>query len=236
MRVVLDTGAVMSLIMSKLATTLRARRQKSNIYIAGLGSSTPSNSIVTVALTSSVNPTAPQLHIPAHVVDHICNGHRAQNLDAVCQLGFLQGKTLADPYFGKAGKVVLLIGIKFSNRCHQHMRIEDAPDQDLVAIETILSWVIGGDSQTDEELRGEKVSHPCVHANYEEATTDDLLKRFFNQEEVPSQEEPTLLGEDQQAIDQFDATTTHLKDGHNEVRLPRKTSALPLRESRPSAE
>ena len=112
----------------------------------------------------------------------------------------------------------------------------DAFDRDLVAIETIFGWVIGGDTQTDEELRGEEVSHPCLHANYEESTTDDLLKRFFDQEEVPSQEEPTLIGEDQQAIDQFDAITTRLKDGCYEVHLPRKTSALPLGESRSLAE
>ena len=121
-------------------------------------------------------------------------------------------KTLADPYFGKSGKVDLLIG-KYSNRCRRHMRIEDASDRDLMAIETIFSWVIGGDTQIDEELQGEEVSHPCLHANYEEATTNDLLKRFFDQEEVPNQEEPTLIGEDQQAINQFDSTTTGLKDG-----------------------
>ena len=235
-RVVLDSGAAMSLITSKLANTLKARRQKSNIYIAGLGGSTPSNSIVTVTLTSSVNPTAPPLYIQAHVVHHICNGHRAQNLDAVCQLDFLQGKTLADPYFGKAGKVDLLIGIKYSNRCRRHMRVEDAPDRDLVAVETIFGWVIGGDTQMNEELHEEEASHPCLHANYEEATTNDLLKRFFDQEEVPNHEEPALAGEDQQVIDNFHSTTTRLKDGRYEVRLPRKASTLPLGESRPLAE
>ena len=42
-------------------------------------------------------------------------------------------KTLADPYFAKSGKVDLLIG-KYSNRCRRHMRIEDAPDRDLMVL------------------------------------------------------------------------------------------------------
>ena len=116
------------------------------------------------------------------------------------------------------------------------MRVEDAPDRDLVAVETIFGWVIGGDTQMNEELHEEEASHPCLHANYEEATTNYLLKRFFDQEEVPNYKEPALAGEDQQVIDKFHSTTTRLKDGRYEVRLPRKASTLPLGESRPLAE
>ncbi len=80
----------MSLITSRLANTLKTTKQKSSIYICELGGgSTLSNSLVTVNLNSSVNPTAPQLVIQAYVIDHIGDGHRAQNLDAVHQLDFL---------------------------------------------------------------------------------------------------------------------------------------------------
>ncbi len=179
----------MSLITSRLANTLKTSKQKSSIYTDGLGGgSTPSNSVVTVNLNLSVNPTASQPVIQAHVVDHICDGHRAQNLDAVHQLDFLRGKTLADPYFGKSGRVDLLIGIKYANRCRRHMRIEDTPDRDLVAIETIFGWVIGGDTHINEDSKNKEIVYPCYHADYEDTNTDELLKKFFEQEEVPTQE------------------------------------------------
>ncbi len=151
---------------------------------------------LSVNMNSSVNSTAPQLVIKAHVVDHICEGHRAQNLDAVYQLDFLRDKTLADPYFGKSCRVHLLIGIKYAKRCRRHMSIEDAPDRDLVAIEAIFGWVIGGDTQIYEDSENKEIVYPCYHADYEDTSTDELLKKFFEQEEVPTQEEPSLASED----------------------------------------
>ncbi len=182
-----------------------------------------------------MNPTAPQLVIQAHVVDHICDGHQAQNLAAVRQLDFLQGKTLEDPYFGKSGRVDLLIGIKYGNRYRRYMRIEDAPDRDLVAIETIFGWVIGDDTHINEDSQNKEMVYPCYHADYEETSTDELLKKFFEQE-VPTQEEPSLAAEDQQAIDLFNKSTTRLKDGRYKVCLTRKKLDPLLGESRPLAE
>ena len=46
------------------------------------------------------------------------------------------------------------------------MRIEDAPDRDFGGY---FGWVIGEDTQIDEELQGKEVLHPCFHANCEEA-------------------------------------------------------------------
>ena len=67
-------------------------------------------------------------------------------------------------------------------------------------------------------------------------TTNDLLRRFFDQEEVPNKEQQTLIAEDQQVIEKFYSTPICLKDGRYEVCLPRKTSALPYVDSRPLVE
>jgi len=83
---------------------------------------------------------------------------------------------------------------------------------------------------------GKDSLYSCFHANYKESSTDELLKKFFELEEVPNQEEPTIATEEQQAIDLFDSTRTHLEDGRYKVHLLRKECAPLLGESRFLAE
>ena len=49
--------------------------------------------------------------IEGDIVDRICNDIKEQFADHVKQMKFLEGKQLADPYLGQAGRVDLLLSI-----------------------------------------------------------------------------------------------------------------------------
>ena len=68
-------------------------------------------------------------------------------MDEIKRLDFLKGNRLADTYIGQPGRVDLLIGIKHLIRARCHMRLEDAQDRDMTAMETQFGWVLGGDSR-----------------------------------------------------------------------------------------
>ena len=96
----------------------------------------------------------------------------------------------------------------------------------LQAIKTIFGWVVGGDAGEVTE------SGLCLRAEYDTSTTNRLLQRLWDQEEMPQEEEPCLAKEEQQAVDLFQSTTTRLKDGRYQVGLPHQDPPLELGESR----
>ena len=134
---VLDSGAVMSLVTLRLVNTIRAKRLHTDMAILSLGGTTTAHNKVELLLTSIMGPDSPPLRVDAYVVDKLCD-HRKQDMDEIKQLDVLKGKRLADPYISQPGRVDLLIGIKHLNRARCHMRLEDAPDRDMTAMETSL--------------------------------------------------------------------------------------------------
>ena len=98
------------------------------------------------------------------------------------------------------------------------MRIENAPDRDMTAMETQFGRMLRGDSCREEALAAEPQSQAAMHVMYEDKPLDKTLYEFFEREEIPDQEEPTLSMEEQQAMTFFHvSTTTHLPDGCYEV-------------------
>ena len=231
-RAVLDSGAAMSLTTSRLANSL-ASRKLSSISIMGVSVTSPvrSNSIVDLTLTAPFNPSAKPIHIQAHVVEKICSDHRDQHLDVVKELAFLRGKMLADPYFDHAGRFDLLLGIAHTTLCAMEgVGPVVSSNHKLQAIKTIFDWVVGGDSGEVME------SSLRLRAEYDTSTTNCLLQRLWEQEEMPQEEEPCLAKEEQRAVDLFPSTTTRLKDKRYQVRLPSQDPPLELDESRSIAE
>ncbi len=86
-----------------------------------------------------------------------------------------------------------------------------------MAIKTIFGWLIGGDTQVNEDSQNKEMVYPCYYVGYEDINTNKLLNKFFEQE-VLTQEEPSHAAEDQQAIDLFNKSTTRKNDGRYKVR------------------
>ena len=74
-RMVLDSGAVMSLVTSRLVNTIRAKRLHTDMAILSLGGTTAAHNNVELLLTSIMCPDSPPLRVDAYVVDKLCD-HR----------------------------------------------------------------------------------------------------------------------------------------------------------------
>ena len=161
-------------------------------------------------------------------MDKLCD-HNKQDMDEIKRLEFLKGKRLADPYIGQPGRADLQIGIKYLNRARCHMRLEDAPDRDMTAMETQFGWVLGGDSRREGELATANAFQPAMRVSCEDQPLNQTLSKVFQREE---DDDTSLVVEEKQVVDLFQNTTITLEGERYEVRLPRKERALPLGETK----
>ena len=144
-RVLLDTGATMSLITSRLANSLKARKIRSHTDITGLGGGITSSYQVEVNLGSAFRTGGETLNVVAHVVECITSDYPKQDLATIRQMPFLQGLHLADPEFGRSGRVDLLLGVTHCNHCTWD-EVKSSPDRNLTGMENhfwLGHWRVG---------------------------------------------------------------------------------------------
>ena len=142
-RALVDSVATVSVITSQLAHSQKAKRHASDSNIEGIGGPLGSNHTVELTLSSPHGYSDQAVAIEAHIVDRICNDTKEQFADHIKQMKFLEGKQLADPYLGQAGRVDLLLSILDSFECFLD-GTAFSEDRKLRAQETIFGWAIGG--------------------------------------------------------------------------------------------
>ena len=151
-RAVLDSGAMISMVLSKLANYLRAPRIKdSTIHITGVGGQILSPYMVELSLSSTHAGAAEQITIQAHVVDQIPKTSVAMGMDRIYRLEFMQGLPLAYPEFSNTSKVDLLLGQAHTVRCELRGSAY-SKEGDLKDQRTIFGWTVGG-SINDSSLQ-----------------------------------------------------------------------------------
>lgn len=107
----------------------------------------------------------------------------------------------------------VIIGVDYLPRILKGVTMV-SDDKKLIAQETIFGWVISG------SVRSGCLS-PCYSITSHTCNSlDNLLERFWQQEEIPSKS--TLSLEDEQCEKLFTETTTRLPTGRFVVRLPFK--------------
>ena len=221
----LDNGAGMSLITSRLANSLKARRVRAPQQIAGLAGELTSNDALRVNLGTTFGRGGESIDIVAQVVDCITPDYPPQDLRAIRDLPFLKDLTLADLGFGTSGRVDLLLGIVDSNRCTLDESVSSSSDRTIRAWNTIFGWAVGG------ETEGPSTSNVCMRVTAADVRGDELKQRIWLVDEVPGD----ALGYDsdeKRAADCFQDTIYREPDGRYVVQLPRKISPPKLGESR----
>lgn len=161
-RVLLDNGAGMSLITSRLANSLKAQRVRAPQQIAGIAGELTSNDAVRISLGTSFGRGGECVDIMAQVVDCITPDYPPQDLKAIRDLPFLKDLTLADPGFGTSGRVDLLLGIIDSNRCTLDESVSSS-DRYIQAWNTIFGWAVG------VETDGPVTSNVCMRVTAADA-------------------------------------------------------------------
>ncbi|XP_059221109.1 uncharacterized protein LOC131995877 [Stomoxys calcitrans] len=126
----------------------------------------------------------------------------------------LEDLDLADPHFNKSAQIDLVLG----NDSERFINIEGIKKNicgDTSAYNTIFGWVLSG------PMRAETVFSFSVNVlKPEEPAISDLLRKFWEQEEIPSS--PLVSDSDAFCEEFYRKTTTRISDGRYMVRLPFK--------------
>ncbi|XP_044586043.1 uncharacterized protein LOC123266074 [Cotesia glomerata] len=218
-RDLLDSGSEISFISDTLAKVLHLRHTRSNITILGIGSSKAGHTkgCVTITLASQHSDQSLTLQV------HILGGLTAQ-LPATSVIGadvaHFSDLTLADPDFASPGPIDVIVGANYYGQVITGEIIRcEAPG--LLAKNTIFGWIILGPVQAN--------SPPPPRAHYAVSNQcdqglQDLLSRFWLQEEV-------MLDHSRSLSPDEEACEAHFKDTHSRDSSGRYIVRLPLRSS-----
>ena len=132
--------------------------------------------------------------------------------------------TLADPDFGRPGRIDILLGVDVFAEVVRQGRRAGRPGSPS-AFETDFGWVLAGETNVG-------LSHLTLTSHHTTvAAGEDLLRRFWEIEEN-TVDHANLSPEEQTVVQHFEQHHIRTKDGHFVVPLPRKPHSNPLGESR----
>lgn len=135
----------------------------------------------------------------------------------------LSGLKLADPKFGQADRIDMLLGMEEVRRCVKEGTVasEDPP---LLTLKTSFGWAVGG------SLPGERL-HSCYHLSpANKKTNDELLQTVWEIDKVDGESRHHTTDE-QEALSQFQDNVSRDPDGRYVVQLPRREPTPVLGES-----
>ena len=131
---------------------------------------------------------------------------------------------LADPDFGRPGKIDLLLGVEVFSEVVRQGRRSGRPGSPS-AFETDFGMVLAGETSMHFFHLSLLTHHTTINIG------DDLLRKFWEIEEQPS-EYSSLSPEERSVVEQFQKHHSRASDGRFIVPLPKKPQMKPLGESR----
>ena len=228
-RGLLDTASLTSFISERLAQHLRLPHTQQTAQIsgvAGISHKSLSQSVAYFSVLSSHRQTK-EIPVSAIVVPKVTCDLPLSPVSFNPCWEHLSGLQLADPEFGKPGRVDLLLGIDVFVEVMMHGRRIRALGSP-VAFETLLGWVLAGRQEHPVVLDHAITLHTSVLSG------DDVIQRFWEVEErIPSA--PIMSAEERHVIKHFKEHHSRAPDGRFIVPLPKKSEAGVLGESRSSA-
>ena len=226
-RALLDTGASISLVTKRIAQQLQLKQETLKLSIVGAQGIHTGNSASSVTFTiKAVKSTSPKLSLTAAVVSKVTCDLPLQGANGVRNLPHLKELSFADPKFDQPERVDLLIGCNILQDILQSETRQGTSNQPI-ARKTIFGWVVMGRYSTKETkvVNAANVCNIIVNP-----TSDELLKRFWEIEEVTSSSSYTT--EEKEVIAHFNSSTVFLPVGRYQVKLPKKSGAHTLGESK----
>ena len=219
-RALLDTGATLSLITSKLAHQLQLPKEPCSLSLTGVTGTTnggTTSHMVSFSISDIYNRHT-KFHVQAPVVSKVTTDLPLFNAKKVRDYPHLQGLQLADPRFDTPGCIDIILGIDVWDQIELAGKILRVPSQ-LSAKNTIFDWAIYG--KCLDNANSIAVHHVSVNHLSVVPSCNERLQRFWDSEEIRavsqtrSSEEQAVLG--------------HYKDNHlytggeYQVALPKKS-------------
>ena len=228
-RALLDCASSASFISERLAQSLCLPRSSQSIRIsgvAGLSHGSPSQSIANFTI-SAVRASRKKVDVIAIVVPRVTCDLPLHPVPFDMEWKHLTDLQLADPTFGRPGRIDILLGVDVFVQVLLNGRRIGSPGSP-VAFETELGWVLAGNGASCYPAAHVATHHTVLISN------DDVLRKFWEIEESPTGK-PSLTPEERSVVQHFEANHTRTESGRFLVPLPRKPDAKSLGESRSQA-
>ena len=230
-RALLDGGSSASFVSERLVQSLHLSRTRQNISVSGIGEISPTitvQSVANIKISPMIN-NGKIIDVTALVVPRVVRDLPTCPIHHDARWTHISDLRLADPEYGIPGRVEVLLGVDIFTDILLNGRRKGPPGSPT-AMETIFGWVLCGSTEFS-------ASHPSVattcHASVE--MKDDLIRKFWEIEELPSQVTSHLSMEERIVVQHFNANHIRKPDGRFMVPLPRKSDGVTLGESRSQA-
>ena len=197
-RALLDSGSAVSFVSERVAESLRLCRFSQNVQICGVPLEGSHHSLSSFKIAPVHNPKW-QLTVNAVVVPHVTSELPTKHVPLNQEWEHVKGLKLANPDFGKPGKVDLLLGVETFVDIIRHGRRRGRRGSPT-AIETCFGWVLAG--STNIPGAAPLPSHHVSALAFDALDSRDSEERFM----VPLPKKPTSmeLGESRaQAVRRF---------------------------------
>ncbi|XP_011145309.1 uncharacterized protein LOC105186652, partial [Harpegnathos saltator] len=201
-RLLLDSDSELTVVAEELVHRLHLNRRTASIPLIGIGAGCTIQAHILPRLTRKL----PSIDVSKQFWPH------------------LQKLQLADPDFGIPRPVQILIGADYHGEIIKSRIIRGEINSPIAQL-TIFGWVLFGPaSPSDTSSPSSAIGSQCSRDH----NLEELLTRFWIQEELPQREQHALKLCDTSCEMHFQATHSRDKTGRFVVRLPLKSSASAL--------
>ena len=175
-----------------------------------------------------------KIHCAPVVVKTVTGDLPGEPVESVHHLDHMIGLQLADENYYIPGKIDILLGADLAPQIMVKQVLRAGAETEPIAQATLFGWVISGPATS--------ILHSVSHAaNITQLKSDDhslteVVKEFWDTEEVPGEKELSLSDQEQQAESNYNQTTTYSDSlCRYTVSLPRIKELFPLGESKTQA-
>uniref|UniRef100_A0A182YRW0 DUF1758 domain-containing protein n=1 Tax=Anopheles stephensi TaxID=30069 RepID=A0A182YRW0_ANOST len=212
-RALLDTGSQPNAITEHLCQMLQLPRRHASISINGVNSTTTS---VKHAVTTEVRS---RVYNYSQTMEFLVLKKVTENIPSASfstsAVGVPSGYVLADPDFGTARRVDMIIGTAYFYKLLRggqvHLR-----GQAILLVDTVFGWIVTGEAPAFPESRVEKAF--SFHIMESTDKVQEQLELFWKVEELAVS---NLSPNEQQCEQYFKETTSRDSTGRYIVRMPK---------------
>ena len=204
-RALLDSGAEVSIISSKIMTTLQLKRQDEWMTLQGIESPESSTARPTAMVTvSSVHNREWSQSVKVTVLPKVSTELPKEHLQFIKDMPHLKDLSLADPYFHEPRRVDIILDVDFTDSVTLPEKIVGPPGTPS-AWRTELGWGVVGRYFTSDLYQSPVASLHFTAQEAEDLRTDKLVERFWFMEELTKG--PPILSQQETEVQQHFADT-----------------------------
>ncbi|XP_015121530.1 uncharacterized protein LOC107044238 [Diachasma alloeum] len=220
-RVCKTTRSELSLISDQLVRKVNLKKTRSSVHITGVGGSSFGTTTGEVHLTLQSIHSEERIEVTAHSLERLTSTLPSFSAEGL-KWDHIEGLELADPHFRVSAPIDLLVGANIFGQVIKPNVIRGGV-QAPVAQLTSFGWIVYGPAGPDQPT-----SYSSHHLSVSNDELNDLLTKFWVQEEVPGRTDANLSTEELECERHFHQTHSRDSSGRYVVRLPFSAPVLSL--------